>query len=464
VASDVEAGVGVAEHTKETTSSRGRSRRVMVFVALLSTVSLAIGARSSGPALAQVTDPTTTTTAPAPDTTTTTAPAPDTTTTTQPAADPTTTTTPTTDTTTTTEPATEPTTTTLPSATDLLTEFGTRPGNLAPAEALVPRPEFGALTDYQRALVQQLQTATDGYALRRFAVFDIAHEVATAKDVLALARAAENAAARREVFGLADATNSCDDVAPPAVCAPDAPEVGGIALAATRVHSHLAGLPDRVAAIRVLSGYLDGDRQKSQRTRVQVQASLAALNARLAAETKELAREWGERSATESAIEQELGSGAVRARPDGITATLSAVQAGQPAPIVVNGIGQPIPGAALVSPFGLRNDPLSDGAGFHPGIDLAAESGTPIHAAAAGVVVTAGDCGGYGNCVVIDHGDSLATVYAHQSEVLVQVGQHVDAGEIVGLVGSTGLATGPHLHFEVRLRGLPIDPVLALTD
>ena len=74
----------------------------------------------------------------------------------------------------------------------------------------------------------------------------------------------------------------------------------------------------------------------------------------------------------------------------------------------------------------------------------------------------AGDCGGYGNCVVIDHGASVATLYGHQSAVLVRVGANVDAGQVIGLVGSTGKSTGPHLHFEVRLHGLPIDPLLAL--
>ena len=74
-----------------------------------------------------------------------------------------------------------------------------------------------------------------------------------------------------------------------------------------------------------------------------------------------------------------------------------------------------------------------------------------------------GDCGGYGHCVVIDHGYSLATVYGHQSQLLVQVGDIVTAGQVIGLVGSTGISTGPHLHLEVRLRGAPVDPVPTLT-
>lgn len=79
------------------------------------------------------------------------------------------------------------------------------------------------------------------------------------------------------------------------------------------------------------------------------------------------------------------------------------------------------------------------------------------------MVVVAGECGGYGNCVVIDHGSSLATVYGHLSLVLSKVGDGVAAGQGIGLVGSTGISTGPHLHFEVRFRGVPIDPVPLLS-
>jgi murein DD-endopeptidase MepM/ murein hydrolase activator NlpD len=110
----------------------------------------------------------------------------------------------------------------------------------------------------------------------------------------------------------------------------------------------------------------------------------------------------------------------------------------------------------------MRIDPIAGGIGFHSGVDFAADARTPIHAAAPGVVVIAGDCGGYGNCVVIDHGSSLATIYAHQSVVIARVGYVVTAGEPIGLVGSTGLSTGPHLHFEVRLHGAPVDPLPTL--
>ncbi|OLE25575.1 MAG: hypothetical protein AUG44_15570 [Actinobacteria bacterium 13_1_20CM_3_71_11] len=100
---------------------------------------------------------------------------------------------------------------------------------------------------------------------------------------------------------------------------------------------------------------------------------------------------------------------------------------------------------------------------LHPGIDIAAAPGTPIYAAAAGRVTRAGWYGGYGNYTCIEHGQfdgqRLSTCYGHQSTLLVTPGQQVAAGQVLGLVGSTGASTGPHLHFEVRLDGRPVDPL-----
>jgi murein DD-endopeptidase MepM/ murein hydrolase activator NlpD len=110
----------------------------------------------------------------------------------------------------------------------------------------------------------------------------------------------------------------------------------------------------------------------------------------------------------------------------------------------------------VVSGFGMRWGRM------HEGIDIAASSGTPIRAAAAGTVIHAGWLGGYGNLVVLDHGDGLATAYAHASAILVGVGQQVAQGETVSLVGSTGNSSGPHLHFEVRVNGAAVDPLLYL--
>ncbi len=112
----------------------------------------------------------------------------------------------------------------------------------------------------------------------------------------------------------------------------------------------------------------------------------------------------------------------------------------------------------LSSGFGDRVDPITHTHIPHPGLDIAAREGTPVGAAAAGKVVRAGAAGTYGNLVVIRHPDGLETRYAHLSAVTVREGDHVDTGDAVGLVGHTGRATGPHLHFEVRKDGVARDP------
>ena len=113
--------------------------------------------------------------------------------------------------------------------------------------------------------------------------------------------------------------------------------------------------------------------------------------------------------------------------------------------------------AALGDRFGPRGDR------FHSGIDLLAAAGTPVRAAGAGTVTFAGwDPGGYGNLVVIDHANGVSSWYAHLSRIDVTAGAAVTTATQVGLVGATGNATGPHLHFEVRLRGAVTDPLAAL--
>ena len=96
---------------------------------------------------------------------------------------------------------------------------------------------------------------------------------------------------------------------------------------------------------------------------------------------------------------------------------------------------------------------------MHQGIDIGAPTGTPIHAAAAGTVIYCGWEEGYGNLTVLDHGGDLATAYGHQSSIAVACGQHVNQGDVIGYVGCTGHCFGPHLHFEVRINGAPVDPL-----
>lgn len=114
------------------------------------------------------------------------------------------------------------------------------------------------------------------------------------------------------------------------------------------------------------------------------------------------------------------------------------------------------------SGFGMRTHPLFGDVRMHSGEDYALSAGSGIRAAGAGVVLIAQQWGGYGLMTVIDHGSGVATVYAHQSDVIVKAGARVSAGEVIGAVGSTGYSTGPHLHFEVRVDGEPTDPLLWL--
>jgi murein DD-endopeptidase MepM/ murein hydrolase activator NlpD len=107
----------------------------------------------------------------------------------------------------------------------------------------------------------------------------------------------------------------------------------------------------------------------------------------------------------------------------------------------------------ITSPFGMRWGTL------HPGIDIGVPTGTPIHAAGSGTVVWCGWMSGYGNLVMIDHHNGLATLYGHQSQIAASCGEQVSTGTVIGYVGCTGFCTGPHLHFEVRVNGSPVDPL-----
>jgi len=119
-------------------------------------------------------------------------------------------------------------------------------------------------------------------------------------------------------------------------------------------------------------------------------------------------------------------------------------------------------GGPVTSPFGWRIHPIFGDRRLHTGIDLGSAAGASIHAAGNGTVILAGSWGGYGRTVVIDHGGGLSSLYAHQSSIAVAEGQRVLAGDVIGYIGCTGFCTGPHLHFEVREVGAPVDPMLWL--
>ena len=128
-------------------------------------------------------------------------------------------------------------------------------------------------------------------------------------------------------------------------------------------------------------------------------------------------------------------------------------------PQATGALDWPLPGFAAGGGVGPRTNPYTGQQGCHTGQDIAAPSGTPIHAAASGIVWYAGWSVAYGNVTLIDHGDGLMTMYAHQSRFALHKGDGVVAGDVIGYVGSTGYSTGPHLHFEVHINGTNYDPM-----
>ena len=193
---------------------------------------------------------------------------------------------------------------------------------------------------------------------------------------------------------------------------------------AREVRDELAAGRDTLAAARTLKRSAITDARESRAEYLEEVEALAAESASLAVAIRE---------AQEQAAASSTGSGTPSA----------------------SGFIWPVNGV-VVSGFGIRWGRM------HEGIDITASSGTPIWAAAGGTVIWASWRGGYGNCVVVDHGNGLATLYAHASSILVGVGQSVAQGETIALVGSTGDSSGPHLHFEVRVNGAAVDPLLYL--
>jgi murein DD-endopeptidase MepM/ murein hydrolase activator NlpD len=189
----------------------------------------------------------------------------------------------------------------------------------------------------------------------------------------------------------------------------------------------------RVHQVRVLRDELVANKGELEAAREQKKVSLDSLSAQERADAEEI-------------------DGLQAASAD-LAAKIRAAQANSTVQHV-SGAGFMWPvNAPITSPFGWRWGRM------HEGIDLGAAYGSPIAAAAAGVVIYAGWESGYGNLVVIDHGGGLATAYGHQSRIAVSVGQSVSQGETIGYVGSTGHSTGPHLHFEVRVNGQAVDPL-----
>ena len=181
--------------------------------------------------------------------------------------------------------------------------------------------------------------------------------------------------------------------------------------------------------------------QKARNDQVRLKSALDARIAEVTSEVAALSRE----EATLSAV--------IRARqlPPDSSDTPAAAANSPAAKVGGNGVAWPTNGT-ITSGFGYRWGAL------HAGVDIANNVGTPVRAAKAGTVILAGWNGGYGNCIVIDHGGGFSTLYGHMSRLRASEGDRVSQGDLIGDMGSTGNSTGPHLHFEIRENGAPIDP------
>ena len=124
---------------------------------------------------------------------------------------------------------------------------------------------------------------------------------------------------------------------------------------------------------------------------------------------------------------------------------------------------QPVQSLRFTSNFGIRSDPFNGTARMHAGVDISGPTGTPIYATADGIISHAGRAGGYGNMIEVNHGKGIATRYGHLSRIMVGDNTRVVRGQLIGLMGSTGRSTGPHLHYEVRIDGHAVNPLPFLT-
>jgi murein DD-endopeptidase MepM/ murein hydrolase activator NlpD len=202
----------------------------------------------------------------------------------------------------------------------------------------------------------------------------------------------------------------------------------------------------------------DRERVAQQKAALEVQrAAQAAARAQAQAEETTENRLLAQIQAGRAADEQRVRD--MQAVSDSITTMLRSLQRGQPpAPSGRGILSYPIANPVIVSEFGWRTHPIFGDQRLHAGADFRGTTGQPILASADGTVLFTGVMTGYGNVVILDHGRSLATLYAHQSRIAVSNGQKVQKGQVIGYVGSTGYATGPHLHFEVRAGGTPVNP------
>lgn len=217
---------------------------------------------------------------------------------------------------------------------------------------------------------------------------------------------------------------------------------------------HQKAVEDRQAETEQLLDGLEAKRGELEQYKAEVDARREEVAAELESAAALLAR------VNQDIAEFEGEVSALEKESDQIAAELAAKQSvGGDSPGI---IGWPV-NASVGSGFGYRVHPIFGTKKLHTGLDLNAGSGTAIKASESGTVIMARTYGGYGRAVVIDHGGGLSTLYAHQSSILVSEGQRVARGDVIGYVGCTGYCTGPHLHFETRERGKPVDPMKYLS-
>lgn len=202
--------------------------------------------------------------------------------------------------------------------------------------------------------------------------------------------------------------------------------------------------------------------EKRRNRQVELKAELDRRRARWESALATAEQEEADLEAFIRSEEERVARELERARAAAAAAAAAAGSSAPSAPVgVIDADGWTWPTAGgVASGFGQRLHPILGYYRMHSGLDIGGAQGQPIWAANEGIVIMAGWNGGYGNTVVIQHGDSsVTTLYAHMSGFATSVGSYVTSGQVIGYVGSTGLSTGPHLHFEVRISGSPVDPL-----
>jgi len=240
--------------------------------------------------------------------------------------------------------------------------------------------------------------------------------------------------------------------------------VDALAERQARIVDTFSALQDDTTALRAEA---EAARQAATARHDEVRAQTEALEAARLEQISATAAVTAEVNREQSLLESLRGSRAqyerriaeMRRESDAIAELLRRRGSGGVALSGNGSLSSPLANPVVSSTFGYRVHPIFGDRRLHTGLDFSASTGTPISASAPGEVVFAGWRGGYGNCTIIDHGGGVATLYAHQSVLRVTEGAVVSRGQVIGAVGATGYATGPHLHFEVRRDGTPVDPL-----